>query len=45
MDILTYADGKNDLVDIAYKCNKDFFYILNLAIKLKKKKLIKLTNL
>ena len=25
MDILTYADGKHSLVDIAFKCNEDFF--------------------
>lgn len=44
MDILTYADGKHSLVDIAFKCNEDFFYILKLAIKLKKKKLITLKD-
>lgn len=44
MDILTYADGKHDLIDISYICNKDFFYILKLALILKKKKLITLKD-
>ncbi len=45
MDILTYADGKKSLIDIAYECKEDFYYILMLAKKLEKNNLIRLKNI
>jgi aminopeptidase-like protein len=40
MNVISYLDGKHDLIDIAHKCKLDFFYINELVLNLKTHKLI-----
>lgn len=40
LNVISYLDGKHDLIDIAHKCKLDFFYINELVLNLKTHKLI-----
>jgi len=45
MDLISYSDGKNTLLEIAEKCNLPFWDLYSIVEELKNKKIIKIIKI